>query len=287
VKQEERVSRARTWFEALAGGPSSSTRKLGSVAVADGNLGNEIVRFISVIPDPRNRYPMARNGEMGIEEAWRIAKYVYEVVAADERGRKRPIVAIVDIPNQAYGLWEEALGIHLACASAANAYACARIVGHPVIALVVGRALAGAFLAHGYQANLILAIDSPGVTIHAMGKQAAAKITRSSVAELDKLADEVIPMSYDLHTYAELGMLHKLIGHVNADAPCPDEIEIVQRELIEAINAARLGPRDLSNRLTSPGALHTRKASREVRQRLTEQWTELSQMLKMASEPHL
>lgn len=94
-------------------------------------------------------------------------------------------------------------------------------------------------------------------------------------------------MSYDLHTYAELGMLHKLIGRINADAPRPGEIELVQQELIEAINAARLGPYDLSNRLTSPGALHTRKASREVRQRLTEQWSALSQTLKIASEPRL
>jgi malonate decarboxylase gamma subunit len=287
VKQQNKVSRARTWFEVLAGGTSSSIVELGSVAVADGNLGNEIVRFLSVIPNPHNRYPMARNGEMGIEEAWRIAKYVYQVIATDERGRKRPIVAIVDIPSQAYGALEEALGIHLACAAAANAYARARIVGHPVIALVVGSALAGAFLAHGYQANLILAIDSPGVTIHAMGKQAAARITRSSVTELDKLADEVIPMSYDLHTYAELGVLYKLIGDVNADAPRSGEIELVRQELIEAIEAARLGPRDLSNRLLSPGALRTRKASREVRQRLTEQWTVLSQTPKLASEPHL
>ena len=241
------------------------------------------VRFLSVIPDLGNRYPRVRNGEMGLEEAWRIAKYVYEVINAEEHGLRRPIVAIVDIPSQAYGLREEVLGLHLACAAAANAYATARIVGHPVIALVVGRALAGAFLAHGYQANLILALDAPGVTIHAMGRHAAAKITRSSLSELDKRAAEIIPLSYDLHRYAELGILHKLIGHVDADAPSKMQIDMVRRELVDAINDARRGPRDLSNRLTSPGALRARLASIEVRQRLIEQWSVYSQTFDSAS----
>ena len=33
----------------------------------------------------------------------------------------------------------------------------------------------GAFLAHGYQANRILALDAPGTMVHAMGKEAAAR----------------------------------------------------------------------------------------------------------------
>ncbi len=282
MKQDGKASRARIWFEALTG--RSIATAAGTVAAADGSLGNETVRFLSVIPDPGNRYPRVRNGEMGLEEAWRIAKYVYEVINVEEQGLKRPIVAIVDIPSQAYGLREEALGLHLACAAATNAYATARIVGHPVIALVVGRALAGAFLAHGYQANLILALDAPRITIHAMGRHAAAKITRSSMSELDKRAAEIIPLSYDLHRYAELGILHKLIGHVDADAPSKPQIELVRQELVEAIKDARLGPRDLSNRLTSPGALRTRRASREVRQKLTEQWAVHSQTLNLVSE---
>jgi biotin-independent malonate decarboxylase gamma subunit len=62
---------------------------------------------------------------------------------------------------------------------------------------VVGHALSGAFLTHGYQANRILAFDDHGVMIHAMHKKAAARVTQRSVDELEKLAKEIAPMSYD------------------------------------------------------------------------------------------
>jgi malonate decarboxylase gamma subunit len=58
-------------------------------------------------------------------------------------------------------------GIHLAGAAAADAYASARFVGHPIIALIVGQAISGGFLTHGYQANRLLAFDDDGLLIHA------------------------------------------------------------------------------------------------------------------------
>jgi malonate decarboxylase gamma subunit len=70
---------------------------------------------------------------------------------------------------------EETAAIFLAAAAAANAYADARVAGHPVISLVVGHAISGGFLTHGYQANRILALDDDGVIIHAMHKEAAAR----------------------------------------------------------------------------------------------------------------
>lgn len=45
---------------------------------------------------------------------------------------------------------KKAFGIHRALAGAAAAYANARLAGHPVIGLIVGKAMSGAFLAHGY-----------------------------------------------------------------------------------------------------------------------------------------
>ncbi|SUG52965.1 malonate decarboxylase, gamma subunit [Salmonella enterica subsp. arizonae] len=79
---------------------------------------------------------------------------VSETIAADaDNAVKRPIVAVIDVPSQAYGRREEGFGIHQALAGAAAAYANARLAGHPVIGLIVGKAMSGAFLAHGYQAN--------------------------------------------------------------------------------------------------------------------------------------
>ena len=76
-------------------------------------------------------------------------------------------------------------------------------------------------MTHGAQANRLLALRDPGVIIHAMAKKAAALITRRTVAELDELAEKVIPLSYKIEDYAKLGMLHKLIEGVDPDSPKP------------------------------------------------------------------
>jgi malonate decarboxylase gamma subunit len=269
-------SRGATWFAALAlqdglapGGPAS-------VRVADARLGDEPVRFVAVVPDPAGRFPRARRGEVGLEEGWALAAHVRAAVRADADagGPRRPIVAIVDVPSQAYGRNEELLGIHLACAAAVDAYATARLAGHPVVALLVGGAMSGAFLAHGYQANRIVALDDPGVLVHAMGKEAAARVTRRSVADVEKLGAEVLPMSYDVRRYARLGTLHALVGGVNADAPGAADVEAVRRGLAAAIADARSGATDLSRRLASEAARETRAASLEVRSRMYAQWPE-------------
>jgi malonate decarboxylase gamma subunit len=75
---------------------------------------------------------------------------------------KRAFIAIVDVPSQAYGRREEALGIHQALAGAADSYARARLAGHAGDRLLVGKAMSGAFLAHGYQANRLIALRDPG-----------------------------------------------------------------------------------------------------------------------------
>jgi malonate decarboxylase gamma subunit len=273
LSTEQGVSRrGLLWFGALTQSEGEIPGGPRSVRIADATLGAQLTRFIAVVPDAGNRFPRARQGEVGLDEGWALARHVRSVIAADSKGLRRPIVAIVDVSSQAYGRREELLGIHLACAAAADAYACARLAGHPVIALLVGKAMSGAFLAHGYQANRILAFDSPEVLVHAMGKQAAARVTRRSVAELEQLGEQFAPMAYDIRSYAKLGLLHKLIEGVNADSPARGDVELVRTELADAIADARARPPDLSSRLGSQAARETRAASMTVRRRLTEQW---------------
>jgi malonate decarboxylase gamma subunit len=269
--------RGRIWFDALTGGAAASKSRLRSVCVADAALGSEIARFIAVVPDPQNRFPRARAGEVGLDEGWALAYHVRAAIAEGVDGTRRPIIAIVDVSSQAYGRREELLGIHLACAAAADAYASARLAGHPVIALLVGKAMSGAFLAHGYQANRIIALDSREVMVQAMGKQAAARVTRSSVEEMEKLGERIAPVAYDIRSYASLGLLHKLIEGIDADAPSRIDVDRVRAELVGAITDARAGAPDLSCRLTSPAARKTRAASIEVRRRLAEQWRSAEQ----------
>jgi malonate decarboxylase beta subunit len=280
--QQKSASRGLVWLQALAEGgldePDDAENLAGSRSVlfSDGMLGADKARFIAVVPDPGNRFPRARNGEVGLEQGWSLAALVRRAIGRrDASGQLMPIVAVVDVVGQAYGRQEELMGIHIACAAAANAYADARLEGHPVIALIVGHAMSGAFLAHGYQANRIVALDAPGVLIHAMGQAAAARITRRSVEQLIELGERIAPMSYDVRNYAKLGLLEHLIEGVEADAPGVDDVERVRQVLIDTLASIRADDtRDMSARYRSKEAHETRAASIEVRKRLAQQWQE-------------
>lgn len=273
MSAEQSSKAGRAWFEALTGQKGIVEGGIGSILKADAELGGETAHFLAVVPDANSRFPRASHGEMGLEQGWTLAKYVRAIIAADKAaGKLSPIVAIVDIPSQAYGRSEELLGIHQACAAAVDAYATARMAGHPVIALLVGKAMSGAFLAHGYQANRILALDDQSVMVHAMGKAAAARITRRSVDELDELGNKVLPMSYDIRNYAKLGLLHKVIKGIAATSLDEASVQNVRAELKSAVDDTRAGKRDLSVRLESEAAKTIRHASIEVRKRLIAQW---------------
>lgn len=254
-------SRGATWLKLLIGAQPLVPGYCAALQVADASLAGEPARYIAVVPDPANRFARARNGEIGLVEGWELARAVHEVLEADlNQAIKRPIVAVIDVASQAYGRAEEAYGIHQALAGAAGAYAEARLAGHPVIGLIVGSAMSGAFLAHGYQANRIIALDDPQVMVHAMGKASAARITMRSVEALETLAASVPPMAYDIHNYASLGLLWRVLA--------PDET-LVRQTLEEALADIRAsGDTGLTGRM---GGEH-REASRKVRQLLEDQW---------------
>lgn len=271
---EKVMSRGRLWFEKLTGISNPKAGDVKSVLCADVELNGEKVRYIAVVPNPNNRFPRARKGEVGLEEGWTVAKYVREAMEEDlNKEKKRPIIAVVDVPSQAYGYKEELFGIFQSCAGAVDAYASARYAGHPIISLLVGPAISGAFLTHGYQANRIIALDDPGVLVHAMSKQSAARITKRTIEELDEAAKKVPSMAYDIKSYSTLGALEELVGGINAEAPKKEDIENIKEKLIKAIDVTRTsGIRDLSNRLTSDKAITGRAAGIEVRRRLKEEW---------------
>ncbi|GAA1305257.1 biotin-independent malonate decarboxylase subunit beta [Pseudonocardia xinjiangensis] len=261
-------TRGRAWLGALSGGvtPEAIIPSVLSATTHD-------ARYLAVVPDPQNRFYRAREGQVGLTESLALAQSVRDLIEADrDAERKRAIIAVVDLPSQAYGRNEEMAGLHQAMAATTDAYHAARTAGHPIVAVVVGTALSGGFLTHGLQANQILALDDPHVEIHAMHKAAAARITLRSVQQLDELAKTIVPMSYDVRDWAELGLCDGLLAVDDADAPTPGDVRKVGAAITDAIERAQHGPLDLSNRLDSEAAVTTRHASRAVRDLLARQW---------------
>ncbi|WP_346833098.1 biotin-independent malonate decarboxylase subunit gamma [Pseudomonas abietaniphila] len=262
-------TRGLKWFNALAAHAVEVPGLPTSVKAADGTMGDQRARFLAVVTDPDNRFPRARAGEVGLLEGWGLAQAVDAAIELDRQSEnKRALIAIIDVPSQAYGRREEALGIHQALAGAVDAYARARLAGHPVIGLLVGKAMSGAFLAHGYQANRLIALRDPGVMVHAMGKASAARVTLRSVEELEKLAASIPPMAYDIDSYAGLGLLWETLSVSQIEQPSASDISAVQECLTAAIKDAQTGGNDLSSRLGAPN----RSTSSKVRELLRAQW---------------
>jgi biotin-independent malonate decarboxylase gamma subunit len=272
---EHIASRGRAWFEALTGVNQPASGDPGTVLASDAQIGDETALFLCVVPNAAGRFPCVRDGQVGLEEAFTLAHHLRRVIAEDRekpKTNKRPVIAVVDVKSQAYGRREETAGIFFAAAASSDAYASARMAGHPVISLVAGHAFSGGFLTHGYQANRILAFDDAGIVIHAMHKEAAARITHRSVAELEQLGHEIAPMSYDVRDYAKLGLLYKLLHVDDPQHPTNADIEAIRHDLIDAIQDARRGATDFSNRLQSDAAKQTRKAGIAIRAALEAQW---------------
>lgn len=262
------ASRGRTWLAALAARDPEPVIPSVVRAITDDAV------YLAVVPDAGNPYHCARHGEVGLTECVALAQAVRDVTDADvDAATKRAIIAVVDLPSQAYGRIEETVGLHQAMAVTVDAYHAARVAGHPVVALVVGKALSGGFLTHGLQANQILALDDPGVEIHAMHREAAARITLRTVAELEELARTITPLSYHIQDWATLGFCDGLLSVGNADSPGPEDITTVAAAVTQAVKRARGGPVDLSNRLDSAAAVRTRHASRAVRDLIAREWS--------------
>ncbi len=263
------MSRGLAWFLALANGAAGD---VGSVRVADVQWDDQVVRLVCVVSDAKARFPRARAGQVGIEEGWANAAAVRAAISADQGKKPRAIVAIVDVPGQAFGYHEEALGLHESLAAAADAYASARLAGHPVVALIVGKAISGAFLAHGLQAGALIALDDDDVEVHVMSQASVARVTRRSEAEVAALAKVVPATSRDVHAFAQLGAIDRLLSVEHADAPTSADVQTVKPILLQTLHDLRGKNRGPADRLGNDDAKRSRAMSIRVRQLLEAQW---------------
>ncbi|MGZ7441442.1 biotin-independent malonate decarboxylase subunit beta [Paenibacillus sp. TH7-28] len=261
------------WFSQLTG-ITHPVSDVPTVLAADVEKNGQLCRYISIVPDAENRFPRVRKGEVGMMEGWTVAQIVRDAILQDEHSEvKRPIIAVIDVPSQAYGYKEEMVGISLALAASADAYATARLQGHPVIGVIVGNAISGGFLAHGLQSNRLIALDDDKINIQAMSKASAARITKRTIAELDEATKKVPAMAYDVRSYSTLGPLYRLLSGIQADDPQSGDVATVEQTISEAIDSTKDAPRDLSFRLETKEALAGgRAATLKVRKALSEQW---------------
>ncbi|SEJ79230.1 malonate decarboxylase gamma subunit [Propionispira arboris] len=207
-------------------------------------------RCITVIANDaqafNDRFPVVFGGIIGMEEAYKMAMTVYKSMEADKdkpMAEKRPIVLIVDTPGNGPGKMEEIAGMNKATGGYQLALAEARKAGHPIIACVIGRAISGAFLCHGLQADHILALSKDyGTMIHVMPITSISRITKMDIEKLEALSTSNPVFAAGVDFFYKLGGVEEVINTVD------DMREIISKHINEvyAIKAAgkfdRLGP---------------------------------------------
>lgn len=269
------TSRGKTWFQALTRNSERVKDTIDSVWCSDMVLDGQKCRVLAVVPDQNTVYPRTIKGEVGLQQGWELARLIRQVIEEDkDQPEKRAIIALVDVPSQAYGYREEYHGIFLSCAASVNAYADARHAGHPVVTFIVGNAISGAFLAHGLQGSYMLSLDDETITVHAMSKKSAARITKRSIADMNDAADKVAAIAYDIHSFYRLGAVNKLLKFADHDSPAETDVEAVKAELIKGIAESRKNGNTLAYRLKTENGADYRKLSIEVRRRMKEEWNE-------------
>ena len=177
------------------------------------------------------RFPVVYFGVIGMEEAYKMACAVYETIEADADkpvGEKRPIVLIVDTPGNAPGKVEEIFGMNKATGGYQLALAEARKRGHAVIAMVIGRAISGAFLCHGLQADHILALPKQyGTVIHVMPLSSISRITKMDIERLEELSQKSPVFASGVEFFYRLGGVEEIV-------PSPEDMSrIVKKHVAE------------------------------------------------------
>ena len=245
-------------------GPYTQDAAIGPGAVVGtAALAGRTVTVIATDAKVRNpRFPVVMAGVIGLEEAYKMAAAVYHTIEADydkPASDKRPLVLLVDTPGNAPGKVEEIFGMNCATGAYQLALAEARQHGHPVVAMIIGRAISGAFLCHGLQADRILTLSKKfGTMIHVMPLSSIARITKMDIERLEEL-------SHSNPVFASgAGYFHKL-GGVEEIIDDPAEMTAaIDRHISEIYE---LNAQGRSNELgpLGRGELGARRGGRTVR----------------------
>lgn len=169
------------------------------------------------------RFGVVYAGVIGMEEAYKMALAVYASIKADAdkpAAEKRPLVLLVDSPGNGPGKYEEIFGMNKATGAYQLALSEARQQGHPVIAMIIGRAISGAFLCHGLQADRILSLpEAFGTMIHVMPLAGIARITKRDIETLEELSKSNPVFASGAAYFHKLGGVEEIIPAIEDIAP--------------------------------------------------------------------
>ena len=185
------------------------------------------------------RFNVVYAGVIGMEEAYKMALAVYKTIEADREkpmDKKRPLVLIVDSPGNGPGKYEEITGMNKATGAYQLALIEARQNGHPIIAMIIGRAISGAFLCHGLQADHILTLSAKFNTmIHVMPLSSIARITKMDIETLQELSKTNPVFASGAQYFYQLGGVEEVLDNIE------DMSGAIQRHIEEIYRLNREG----------------------------------------------
>lgn len=177
------------------------------------------------------RFPVVYFGVIGMEEAYKMALAVYNTIEADKEKpieEKRAILLVVDTPGNGPGKVEEIIGMNKATGGYQLALAEARKAGHAIIAMVIGRAISGAFLCHGLQADHILSLSKEfGTMIHVMPLTSISRITKLDIERLEELSQTNPVFAAGCDFFYQLGGVEEIVYKID------DMADVVKKHIEE------------------------------------------------------
>jgi len=240
--------------------------------VGTAKIGGDLATIIAIDAMAINpRFPVVYFGVIGMEEAYKMAIAVYRTIEADKEKpveKKRPLILIVDTPGNGPGKVEEIIGMNKATGGYQLALAEARKSGHPVIAMVIGRAISGAFLCHGLQADHILSLSKDfGTMIHVMPLTSIARITKIDIERLEELSQSNPVFAAGVDFFYKLGGVEEVVHKIDDMAgTIKKHIEAI-RELKKDGKFEELGP-------WGRGTLGAERGGRTTRMQVLEKMNE-------------
>lgn len=247
--------------------------------VGTARLNGQLVTVIANDAEEYNpRFPVVFAGVIGLEEGYKMAIAVYRTIAADKDkpfAEKRPILLVVDTPGNGPGKIEEIFGMNKATGAYQLALAEARKAGHPVVAVVIGRAISGAFLCHGLQADQILSLAKEfGTMIHVMPLTSIARITKLDIERLEELSESNPVFAAGVDFFYRLGGVEEVIKRLE------DMREVIVRH-IEEIRSAKIAGQSAKLGPWGRGILGAQRGGRKTRavvmEKMAEEFTSVAQ----------